>query len=104
MKRDKSLPEVSSGLKQSEDLSSEDFTKINTNDELPFDIYTPNNRPKFVAPIGVGWLYKNRKFLFNSLKQRNRFLNPDENSTETDPYNYFPLIKSIIEEVEKLEK
>lgn len=94
-----------------EGFPGENYAKVNEDgDNLPFDIYTPTDRPKIVAPLGIGWLFHYREPLFNFvMEKRKKFIKSEsENSfssdfnLETDPYDYHKLIMDIIKETEKL--
>lgn len=89
----------------------ENYAKINDDrDNLPFDIYTPTDRPKIIAPLGIGWLFHYREPLLKfAMEKGKKFLKSESKNNflsdfnlENDPYNYHKLITDIIKETEKL--
>ena len=76
------------------------YTKVDTEIDLPFDLYIDKNKKvkkrKIILPSWLGFLVVNRKNLFNFLKR-------SINIRKSDPEPYDKLIKSIIDEVEKLD-
>lgn len=108
-KKDKDFFEV--GFKEDfKEIPKEEYIKVN-DDKLPFEIYTPTEKPKITLPIGIGWLIHYREPLYNFVKEegKNLFKNNSKKSLsneydmENDPYNFFPLIKDIIKETKKLD-